>query len=248
MDRMIYTAMAGARQLMVRQETLANNLANASTPGFKADLDAMRAVPLQGEAAGLGSRVSVVSTTPGADFSHGAVQSTGRDLDVSIDGDGFIAVEGRDGTEGYTRNGGFDIGGDGVLRTRSGLAVLGDGGPITVPANAKIEIGRDGTISAFVDGNTKTGNTLGRLKLVNPPSESLSKGLDGLFRQRGGVPAEADPSVRVVRGSIESSNVNVVETMVGMIALARQYEMSMKTLSNAESNSRDSSKLLQPNG
>lgn len=248
MDRMIYTAMAGARQLMVRQETLANNLANASTPGFRADLDAMRAVPLQGEGAGLGSRVSVVSTTPGADFTHGAIQATGRDLDVSIDGDGFIAVEGRDGTEGYTRNGSLDVGGDGILRTRSGLTVLGDGGPITVPPNAKIEIGRDGTVSAFVDGNTKTGNTLGRLKLVNPPTETLAKGTDGLFRVKGGAPADADPAVRVVRGAMESSNVNVVETMVGMIALARQYEMSMKTLTNAESNARDLSKLLQPNG
>jgi len=248
MDRMIYTAMAGARQLMVRQETLANNLANASTAGFRADLDAMRAVPMQAEGAALGARVSVVSTTPGADFSHGAIQETGRDLDVAIDGDGFIAVEGRDGSEGYTRNGGFNVGGDGILRTRSGLTVLGDGGPITVPENAKIEIGRDGTISAFVAGNARNGNTVGRLKLVNPPTETLAKSTDGLFRVRGGAPADADPNVRVVRGSIEASNVNVVETMVGMIALARQYELSMKTLSNAESNSRDSAKLLQPNG
>jgi len=248
MDRMIYTAMAGARQLMVRQETLANNLANASTAGFRADLDAMRSVPLQGNVSNLDSRISVASTTPGADFRHGAIEATGRDLDIAIDGDGFIAVEGRDGREGYTRNGGFDVGGDGILRTRSGLTVLGDGGPITVPENAKIEIGRDGTVSAFVAGNTKNGNTLGRIKLVNPPTETISKGLDGLFRVNGGGTADSDPNVRVVRGSIEASNVNVVETMVGMIALARQYEMTMKTISNSETNSRDSAKLLQPNG
>ena len=248
MDRMIYTAMAGARQLMVRQETLANNLANASTPGFRADLDAMRSMPLQGNVSKLDSRVSVSSTTTGADFRQGAIEATGRDLDIAIAGDGFIAVEGRDGREGYTRNGGFDVGGDGILRTRSGLTVLGEGGPITVPENAKIEIGRDGTISAFVAGNTKNGNTLGRIMLVNPPAETLAKGLDGLFRVDGNQTADADPNVRVVRGSIEASNVNVVESMVGMIALARQYEMTLKTISNAEANSRDSAKLLQPNG
>lgn len=247
MDRMIYTAMAGARQLMTRQETMANNLANASTTGFRADLDAMRAVPLQGNTGTLNSRISVVSTTPGADFTKGAIQETGRDLDVAVEGDGFIAVEGRDGREGYTRNGSFDVGGDGILRTRSGLTVLGDGGPITVPENAKIEIGRDGTISAFVAGNARTGNTLGRIKLVNPPTETLAKDTDGLFRLNGGGAADADPSVRVVRGALESSNVNVIETMVGMIALARQHEMTMKSINNAETNSRDSSKLLQPN-
>ncbi|MBC7624012.1 MAG: flagellar basal-body rod protein FlgF [Aeromicrobium sp.] len=248
MDRMIYTAMAGARQLMVRQETLANNLANASTPGFRADLDAMRSMPLQGNVSKLDSRVSVSSTTTGADFRQGAIEVTGRDLDIAIAGDGFIAVEGRDGREGYTRNGGFDVGGDGILRTRSGLTVLGEGGPITVPENAKIEIGRDGTVSAFVAGNTKNGNSLGRIKLVNPPAETLAKGLDGLFRVNGNQTADADQNVRVVRGSIEASNVNVVESMVGMIALARQYEMTLKTISNAEANSRDSAKLLQPNG
>jgi flagellar basal-body rod protein FlgF len=208
----------------------------------------MRAVPLQGNVSNLDSRISVASTTPGADFRHGAIEATGRDLDIAVDGDGFIAVQGRDGREGYTRNGGFDVGGDGILRTRSGLSVLGDGGPITVPENAKIEIGRDGTVSAFVAGNSKNGNTLGRIKLVNPPTETLAKDVDGLFRVIGGGTADSDPNVRVARGSIEASNVNVVETMVGMIALSRQYELTMKTISSSEANSRDSAKLLQPNG
>ncbi len=244
MDRMIYTAMTGATQLMRRQETLANNLANVSTPGFRADIDALRAVPMQDSAAGLGTRVFVTATTPGSNFEQGAVQSTGRDLDVAIDGAGFIAVEAGDGSEAYTRNGGFDVGGDGVLRTRAGQPVMGDGGQITIPENARIAIGRDGTISAFTNGNAKAGNTVGRLKLVNPPTNELVKGGDGLFRTRDGNPAASDPNTRVVSGALESSNVNIVEAMVGMIALARQYEMSMKIMSNAETGARDANKLL----
>jgi flagellar basal-body rod protein FlgF len=248
MDRMIYTAMSGASQMLRRQEIVANNLANVSTPGFRADYDALRAVPMQGEGAGLGTRVFVTASTPGANFAQGTVQSTARDLDVAVDGDGFIAVEGNDGSEGYTRNGGFDIGADGTLRTRSGQAVVGEGGPITVPENAKVTIGRDGTVSAFVGSNSRVGNALGRLKLVNPPTNELVKAGDGLFRMKNGEPAPSDPNVKVVGGALETSNVNVVEAMVSMIAVARQYEMSMKMLSSAESGARDANKLLSANG
>lgn len=248
MDRMIYTAMSGATQMLRRQEIVANNLANVSTPGFRADYDALRAVPLQGEGAGLGTRVFVTASTPGANFTPGTIQSTGHDLDAAIDGEGFFAVEGLDGTEGYTRGGAFEISADGTLRTRGGLAVVGDGGPITVPENAKISIGRDGTISAFTNGNTRNGVTLGRLKLVNPPTEDLVKGGDGLFRLKSGETAPSDPNARAVGGALETSNVNVVETMVSMIAVARQYEMSMKMLSSAETSAREATKLLSANG
>jgi flagellar basal-body rod protein FlgF len=247
MDKVIYTAMAGARQLMVRQETLANNLANASTHGFRADLDALRAVPIQGQGASLASRVSVTSTTSRADFTHGAIQETGRDLDVAIDGDGFFSVEARDGSEAYTRFGSLEVGVDGVLRTRTGLPVLGDGGQITVPPNAKVEIGRDGSVSVFTAGDSRNASIVGRLKLANPQIDQLSKGADGLFRLPNGGTADADQNIRVARSSLESSNVNVIDTMVGMIALARQYEMSMKMLSSVDANARDASKLLQPN-
>jgi flagellar basal-body rod protein FlgF len=247
MDRMIYTAMSGVSQLLRRQETLANNLANASTPGFRADLDALRAVPMQGEGAGLGTRVGVVSTTPGADFTPGTIQTTGRDLDVAIDGEGFIAVEGRDGAEAYTRNGGFNVGTDGNLQTMSGLTVLGDGGPIAVPENAKIAIGKDGTISATIDGNAKNSSVLGRIKLVNPPTNNLVKGADGLFRAKDGNPPATDPNVRLRQGAIETSNVNVIETMVGMISLARQFEMQMKVLSGADTNANNANKILSNN-
>ena len=246
MDRLIYTAMSGARQLMHRQETLANNLANLSTPGFRADMDAMRAVPLQGEGAGLGTRVLVAASTPGADFTPGAIQSTGRDLDVAIDGDGFFTVDGGGGTEAYTRNGGFEVGADGNLATRSGRTVMGDGGPIAVPANARIAIGKDGIVTAFVDGS-RNGTALGRLKVVNPPPEELQKRPDGLFQVIGGQAAAVDANVRIVPGALESSNVNAVSTLVGMIALARQYELSMKLLANAQEGDRDAAKLLQAN-
>ncbi len=246
MDRMIFTAMTGASQLMRRQETLTNNLANVSTPGFRADLDALRSVPLQGAGTGLATRVFVAASTPGSNFEAGTVQSTGRDLDVAVEGDSFIVVEGGDGTEGYTRNGGFEVGGDGTLRTRSGHPVVGDGGPITIPENARIAIGKDGTISSFI-GNAAAGNVVGRLKLVTPPSAELVKSADGLFRMRDGTPAVADPAARVVSGALESSNVNVVEAMVGMISLARQYEMNMKLLSTADSGARDANKLLSTN-
>src|SRR5689334_16431974 len=138
MDRLAFLAGAGAKQLLHRQDTIAHNLANASTNGFRADLDAFRAVPLRGNDATLNnSRVYVDETTPGFDLSPGTMQATGRNLDIAIEGDGFIAVESRNGGEAYTRAGSMDVSVDGTLRTRSGLAVQGDGGPIQIPENAR---------------------------------------------------------------------------------------------------------------
>ena len=245
MDRLAYLASAGAKQLMHRQETIAHNLANANTTGFRADLDAFRAVPVQGP--GQGSRVFVAESTPGFNSAAGPMQTTGRNLDVAIQGDGFLVVEARDGGEAYTRDGGFDVGTDGTLRTHSGLAVQGDGGPITVPENTRITIGSDGTVSAIANGNSKSVNVVGRLKLVNPPPSSLTKGGDGLFRSTDGSGATADPTVKVVDGTLEGSNVNTVDALVGMIAVARQFETQMRLMSTAEQNSREANKLLAAN-
>ena len=246
MDRLAYLASAGAKQLLHRQETLAHNLANANTTGFRADLDAFRAAPVQGP--GSGTRVFVVESTPGFDSTPGTLQSTGRNLDVAIAGEGFFAVEARDGGEAYTRAGSFDVGADGTLRTRTGLAVQGDGGPISIPENARITIGRDGTLSATAGADNKSVSVVGRIKLVNPPATSLSKGGDGLFRAGAGDSVSADPDVRLVDGTLEGSNVNVVDALVGMIAVARQFETQMRLLSNAEQNSRDATKLLASGG
>jgi flagellar basal-body rod protein FlgF len=246
MDRLAYLASAGAKQLLHRQETIAHNLANANTTGFRADLDAFRAVPVQGQ--GAGTRVFVTESTPGFDTSPGTLQSTGRDLDVAIEGEGFFVVEARDGGEAYTRAGSFDIGTDGTLRTRSGLAVQGDGGPITIPENARVMIGHDGTVSAIAASNNKSVNVVGRIKLVNPPASELVKGGDGLLRAADGNTPPTDANVKLVDGTLEGSNVNLVDALVGMIAVARQFETQMRLMSTAEQNARDANKLLAANG
>jgi len=246
MDRLAYLASAGAKQLLHRQETIANNLANVNTTGFRADLDAFRAVPVLGP--GQGTRVFVTESTPGFDSSPGTMQATGRNLDVAIEGDGYLVVEARDGSEAFTRAGALDVGADGTLRTRNGLAVQGDAGPITIPENARITIGRDGTVSAIGGANSKSVNIVGRIKLVNPPVGSLVKGGDGLLRPTDGSTAVSDPNVRMVDGMLEGSNVNPVDALVGMISVARQFETQMRLLNSAEQNSREANKLLAANG
>jgi flagellar basal-body rod protein FlgF len=241
MDRLIYTSMTGAKHLFNRQAVLANNLANASTTGFRADLVAQRAVPTQGGAPG--ARIFSLETTTGSDFTPGPMLATGRALDVAVQGSGWIAVQGFDGNEAYTRAGNLQVNVDGTLTLPNGLPVLGDGGPITVPADATLQIAADGTISAKT-ANSPTVNQVGRLKLVNPEGNALVKSLDGLFRTRNGEPADTDPNVRVADGTLEGSNVNVVEAMVGMIAAARQFEMQMKMLAVAEQNEQKAGSLL----
>lgn len=243
MDRLIYTAGSGAKQILEKQATAANNLANATTTGFRAQLDSFRAVPVLGD--GLPTRTFVVDSTVGNDFSQGALQQTGRELDVAVQGAGWLAVERPDGTEGYTRHGSLRLSENGVLQTQSGLNVLGDGGPISIPPDVTVTISKDGTISAIANGTAPgPSNVLGRIKLVNPPEENLVRGDDGLFRTRDGEPAEADANVAVIGGALEGSNVNVVDAMVDMIALARQFEMHMNLLKNAESNATKAAQIL----
>lgn len=241
MDRLIYTSMAGAKHLLYRQDTLANNLANANTTGFRAETVALRAVPLRGAEAG--TRVSTVETTLGNDFTPGPLQQTGRELDVAVQGQGWLSVQAADGSEAYTRAGNLQVSSEGVLQLPNGLPVIGEGGPITVPVNAAITIGQDGTVSAKLAGQ-KVSNQAGRLKLVNPPTNELKKGTDGLFRTQDGNPADADPAVRVIPGQLEGSNVNVVEAMVGMIATARQFELQLKLLENAQQNEQKANSLI----
>jgi flagellar basal-body rod protein FlgF len=241
MDRLIYTSMTGAKHLLFRQETLANNLANANTTGFRAETVALRAVPLRGNEAG--TRVATVETTIGSDFTPGPMQQTGRDLDVAVQGAGWLAVQAADGSEAYTRAGSLQVSPEGVLQLPNGLPVLGEGGPITLPVDARITIANDGTISAKLAGQTAN-NQVGRLKLVNPPTDQLTKGVDGLFRTKDGNDADADPNARVIPGQLEGSNVNVVDAMIGMIAAARQFELQMKLLDNAQQNEQKANTLI----
>jgi flagellar basal-body rod protein FlgF len=246
MDRMIYIAMNGAKHSMQQQAVTAHNLANASTTGYKAEANAFRALPVLGD--GAQTRTFVVDSTTGADLSAGAIQSTGRDLDVAVQGKGWLAVQAADGSEAYTRDGSLQIGSNGLLQTRNGLQVLGDGGPIAVQADAEITIGKDGTVSIVPMGQTpNTVATVGRLKLVNPPEADLTKGDDGLFRLRSGLPAPSDASVGLMQKSLETSNVNVVDSLVSMISLSRQFDMQMKLLQSAEANAGKASQLLNLN-
>ncbi len=242
MDRLIYTSMTGAKHLMARQDTLAQNLANANTTGYRADSVALRAVPINGQAAG--TRVFTVETTVGSDFAPGPMTATGRNLDVAVQGSGWLTVQDANGEEALTRAGSLQMAADGTLQLPNGMAVMGDGGPITIPPDAQVSVAPDGTVSVKTPGS-KAVNAVGRLKLVDPPQEDLIKGLDGLFRLKSGDAPEADANVRVAEGTLEGSNVNVVEAMVGMISAARQFEMQMKLLQSAEQNEQSAASLLR---
>ena len=238
MDRLIYLAMSGAKATMQRQETLANNLANVSTVGFRAELAAFRAVPVEGS--GASTRVYALESTPGYDATPGQVAATGRNLDVAMKGGAWLAVQGLDGTEAYTRGGALDVNAEGNLVTSSGLTVLGDGGPIQVPPETQVSIAADGTVSATAVNGRST--SIGKLKLVTPEAP-LGRGTDGLFRAGEG-DLSADPLARVQDGALEGSNVSAVETMVQMIAAARQFEAQMKSLTTAEGNDKAAAQLL----
>ncbi|HHO58600.1 MAG TPA: flagellar basal-body rod protein FlgF [Thiotrichales bacterium] len=249
MDRMIFVSMSGAKEMMKAQAVNTNNLANVGTIGFKADLEASNSKPVYGP--GFADRVYATTEggaagNAGVDFSQGSIISTGRELDFAINGKGWFAVQAADGGEAYTRAGNLHLDEVGRLTTATGNAVLGDGGPITIPNNAKLEIAADGTISIQPLGQpVNTLAIIDRIKLVNPPQQQLQKGVDGLMHLPPGQTAEADASVTTVAGALESSNVNAVSSMVRMIELARAYESHIKLISAAEKNDEASAQMLR---
>ncbi len=245
MDEMIYIAMTGARQTEAAQAINSNNLANVSTTGFRADLHAFSSIAVDGP--GVDSRVNAVVGAPGTDFTAGPVVNTGEELDIAIQGDGFIAVQAPDGSEAYTRAGNLSIdAATGLLQTATGELVIGNGGPVALPPNAKVEIGSDGTISIIPEGQTPdTLSEIDRIKLVNPAYEDLEKRADGLLYMRDGGEALADASVRVQSGQLEQSNVNVAKTLVNMIELARQYEMQVNVIKTSEENADAAAQLMR---
>ncbi|MEX8496065.1 flagellar basal-body rod protein FlgF [Sphaerotilus sp.] len=241
MDRRIYLSMSGAKATMQRQDVLANNLANVSTNGFREELQSFRAVPVRGD--GASTRAYALETTTGYNPEPGNVVPTGRNLDVAVKGNAWLSVQGLDGTEAYTRSGSLEVNAEGTLVTRSGLTVLGDGGPISVPPNAEVSVGSDGTVSARTPGSAP--GPVGKLKLVTPQSP-LKRSEDGLFRAPGG-DLPADPAAQVQDGALENSNVSAVGTMVAMIAAARQFEAQMKSMQTAEKDEQHAQQLLSMN-
>ncbi|SFP37263.1 flagellar basal-body rod protein FlgF [Nitrosomonas cryotolerans] len=243
MDRLIYTALAGATHTLSQQATVSHNLANATTTGYRAEANAFRAVPIFGD--GLPTRAFVVDSTTGADFTPGPIQQTSRDLDVAIKGSGWITVQLENGDEAYTRHGSLQMSPSGILQTHNGMNVKGDVGIISIPPENRITIARDGTVSAVPTvSSPNTVAVMGRIKLVNPPEDQLIKGSDGLFRLKGGGEATADANVTLIDGALEGSNVNLVHEMVSMISLARQFDMQMKILESAERNSQQASEIM----
>lgn len=250
MDRLIYTAMTGASGTLSRQAAIAHNLANVTTHGYRAEEHRLRAAQVlthNAQPAALPTRAFAVDASTHSDFSEGALMHTGGQFDVAVRGKGWIALAMPDGSEAYTRNGSFGVSENGVLQTRNGIPVQGDGGPITIPPDSRVTIERDGTISVVPQsGAQNTVNAVGRIKLVNPPEADLVRGADGLFRLGSGLPAAQDDNVRIASGYLENSNVNPVEQMVAMISLARQFEMQMRTISTAEQNDRAATQVLAP--
>lgn len=243
MDRLIYTAMTGARQAFEQQAGVAHNLANVSTIGFRAMEHRFRAVQVQGE--GLPTRAFVADASVADVFEQGPMMATGRQLDVAVQGQGWIAIEAPGGGEAYTRAGNLQVSAAGQLQTAGGANVLSDGGTIAIPPDNSITIASDGTVSVVplfdVPNNV---NVVGRIKLVNPPENTLARGDDGLFRTRNGQPAQADEDVRLAPETLEGSNVNAVDSMVSLISLARQFEMHIKMLQSADSNATKANQVL----
>lgn len=244
MDRMLYITMSGAKQVMEAQRANTSNLANANTTGFKADLAAFRSMPVYGP--GYASRVYGMTERPGVDLSAGMLNTTDRELDLAIKGDGWFTVQARDGSEAYSRDGNMRISTGGLLVNGAGYPMMGENGPVVIPPAEKVEIGADGTISIVALGQAPNAlAVLDRLRLVNPAAEQLEKGSDGLMRLQNGELAVPDAAVSVVSGALESSNVNPIEAMVNMITLARQFEMQMKSIKAAEESDASTTQMMR---
>ena len=215
-----------------------------NAPGFLSDLQQFRSMPVFGD--GFPTRAYGLSERPGTDFTHGSQVQTGRDLDVAIAGDGWFAVQARDGSEAYSRRGDLNIDVNGLLTTGNGLPVIGNGGPIAIPPAEKLDIGADGTISIVPLGQRATEiAVIDRIKIVNPPIGQMEKGMDGLLRMKGGEPAEEDGAMRLNSGVFEGSNVNIVNAMVDMIELSRRYEMQVKMMNAAKTMEESSTRIMR---
>ncbi len=247
MDRLLYIAMTGAIHTMNQQATTSHNLANVSTTGFRSQIDTFSAVPVISE--GSPTRDFVVDSEVATDFQMGAIQHTGRVLDVALLNKGWLTVQMPDGTEGYTRNGSLVITPEGMLQTREGYNVMSLQGPVVLPTDLPYTIEADGTISSLDDTTTpRTVMMIGQLRLVNPDEELLVRGADGFFRTKDGSVPAFDPGVKVISGALEASNVNAAETLVNIINLSRQFELQMNVIQHADENASRAIGILTLNG
>ena len=244
MDRMLYVAMSGAKEVLLSQANNANNLANVNTPGFMQDLNQFRSMPVFGP--GYPTRVYSMDERPDINFQKGSLQATGNPMDVAVKGHGYLAVQALDGTEAYTRRGDLKLDVNGIVTNGEGLPVIGNSGPIALPPHEKLEIAADGTITILpVGASPETLAIIDRIKLVNPPVEDLHKGEDGLMRLRDATDAPAEATTELVPGAIESSNVNVADALVNMIELSRKFELQVKMMKAAQEMEASSAKLMQ---
>ena len=247
MDKLIYVAMSGAREAMRAQATTSHNLANISTTGFRALRNVLDSAPIPG--AGLPTRVNTVRQPELWNTRQGQAQSTGRELDVAIQGEGWLVVQAPDGSDAYTRNGNLRVNANGLLETSAGQPVRGNGGPVSLPPYEKLFIGDDGQISIIPQGQTaETLVQVDRLRLVNPPATELVRSGDGLFNLRDGSTAAPDPAVRVASGQLESSNVNPAEALAEMIEMSRHYEMQVRAMNTADELDAANARLIRMNG
>jgi len=233
MDRLIYTAYSGMRGSLSAQSAIANNLANANTIGFRADRTAFEALTLKGPT--IEARAPSSMEVKDADMAAGAVVQTGRSLDVAIDGNAMMAVQADDGSEGYTRRGDLMVSPSGLLQTGDGHLVLGNGGPISIPAASAITITPDGSVQVVAPGtDPKAPETIDRIKLVSPEGTQIAKAVDGLFRVVGDGVLPGDLDARVTTGALEQSNVNSAQMLVEMIQNQRSFDMRTKLLTTAK--------------
>jgi flagellar basal-body rod protein FlgF len=244
MDRGLYVAMTGAKQMMQAQAVNNHNIANADTTGFRADTVSFTSEPIYGP--GYASRVNAVAADAGVDYSTGVLTNTSRPLDIAINGKGFIAVLGADGKEAYTRAGNLRMLESGAVTTVTGLPVLSESGaPLNIPESAQVTIGGDGTVSVVPLGLTPSAQTqVDRIKLVNPPTKDLQKGMDGLLYLKSGGKAPADETVTVTSGVLESSNVNAAQSLVSMIELQRLYEFQIKSINSVDSDEQSAERMM----
>lgn len=245
MDRSLFIAMTGASQTLIAQSANANNLANTQTNGFKSDLEQFRSMPVFGD--GYPSRVYAMTEKPATDFSPGPMMTTGNDLDIAIDGQGFFAVKDKEGKEVYTRSGSLKMTTEGQLQTSAGLPVLSQNGDvITIPPAEKLTIDPSGLISILPFGAEGRATTVvGKMKLVNPAIKNIEKRLDGLVYVKDGAAQVDSPNVKIVQGVIEGSNVSSIGAMVKMIELTRNFELQTNVMKNVNQNAASSTKLLQ---
>lgn len=245
MDKLLYISMTGAREASYAQAKTAHNLANASTTAFKADLAQFRSMPVYGE--GLPTRVFAMTERPGHRLDDGGSTPTGRQLDVAVEGEGWMVVQGEQGEEVLSRRGDLKVDTFGSLTNGIGEPIIGDGGPISIPPFQTLDIAGDGTITIRPVGALANETAIvDRIKLVNPNPKSLYKDSQGLFKSTEMDVFENDISVTLKSGSLEASNVSVVEELTHMIELSRQYEVQIKLMGSVEERGQALDRLLQP--